>query len=86
MRTTFQACRQAMLTAFANGALALALMLLAEFALSGSFRIAQTYLWAGLLIWLVIFSAQFYRQLRLCRCAQRRQDGNPALNGPDEFR
>lgn len=73
MRTTFKACRLAMLTAFVNGSLALALMLLVEFAISGSFRIAEPYLWAGLLIWLVIFSGQFYRQLRLCRCSEVRE-------------
>lgn len=74
MRTTFKACRLAMLTAFMNGTLALALMLLVEFAISGSFQIAEPYLWAGLLIWLVIFSAQFYRQLRLCRCSETREN------------
>ena len=73
MKTTFKACRQAMFTAFANGLLALALMLLVEFAISGNFQIATPYIWAGLIIWLVIFSAQFYRQLRLCRCEQRRE-------------
>lgn len=74
MRTTLKACRVAMLTAFVNGTLALALMLLVEFAISGSFHLAQPYLWAGLLIWMVIFSAQFYRQLRLCRCSQIREE------------
>ncbi|WP_404363957.1 hypothetical protein [Marinobacter sp.] len=73
MRTTFKACRQAMLTALANGLLALALMLLVEFAVSGTFHIAAPYLWAGLLIWLVVFTAQLCRQLRLCRCDQGRE-------------
>lgn len=76
MRTTFKACRQAMLTAFINGMLALALMFLVEFAISGTLRITEPYLWAGLLIWLVIFSAQFYRQLRLCRCNQHREQAS----------
>ena len=61
-----------MLTAFANGLLALMVMLLAEFAISGSLNMATPYIWAGLLIWLVIFSGQFCRQLRLCRCDQER--------------
>lgn len=72
MRLTFKACQQAMLTALVNGALALALMLLVEFAISGTLHFNGPYLWAGLLIWLVIFSAQFYRQLKLCRCDQQR--------------
>lgn len=72
MGMKFKACHQAMLTALTNGTLALALMLLVEFAISGSLRLTGPYLWAGILIWLVIFSAQFYRQLKLCRCDQQR--------------
>ena len=72
MRMTFKACQQAMLTALINGTLALALMLLVEFAISGTLQLTGLYLWAGMLIWLVIFSAQFYRQLKLCRCYQQR--------------
>lgn len=72
MRMTFKACQQAMLTALINGTLALALMLLVEFAISGTLQLTGLYLWAGMLIWLVIFSAQFYRQLKLCRCDQQR--------------
>lgn len=56
-----------MATAMANAALAVALMLLVEFAISGSFQVPATYLGAGLLIWLVIFAAQFWRQRHLCR-------------------
>lgn len=76
MKTTIKACRQAMITAFINGLLALALMLLAEFTISGTLRVAEPYLWAGLLIGLVIFFAQFYRQLRLCRCNESRHPEN----------
>lgn len=76
MKTTIKACRQAMITAFINGLLALALMLLVEFSISGTLREAQPYLWAGLLIAMVIFIAQFYRQLRLCRCSENRQPDN----------
>lgn len=72
MRMTFKACQQAMLTAVINGTLALVLMLLVEFAISGTLQLTGPYLWAGILIWLVIFSAQFYRQLKLCRCDQQR--------------
>lgn len=67
-----------MMTAFTNGILALALMLLVEFAISGTLRVTEPYLWAGLLVWLVIFSAQFYRQLRLCRCSEQRR----TMSGP----
>lgn len=77
MRTTFKACRLAMLTALINAALALALMLLVEFAISGTLTMVKPYVWAGLLVWLVIFSGQFYRQLRLCRCERGRQSANP---------
>ncbi|MDN6319446.1 MAG: hypothetical protein ACTHYN_02845 [Marinobacter sp.] len=67
MKPNLKACGQAMVTAMVNAALAVALMLLVEFAVSGSFQVPATYLWAGLLIWLVIFAAQFWRQRHLCR-------------------
>lgn len=73
MNLTLKACRYAVLTAVINGVLALALMVLVEFTLSGALVVAQPYLWAGLLIALVIFVAQFWRQLRLCRCHQNRE-------------
>lgn len=68
MKPNMKACGQAMVTAMVNAVLALALMLLVEFAISGTFQMAGPYLWAGLLIWLVIFIAQFWRQRHLCRC------------------
>ncbi len=74
MKLTLKACRYAVLTALINGTLALALMLLVEFAFSGSLIITRPYLIAGLLIALVIFVAQFLRQLRLCRCGDRTVD------------
>ncbi|MFW5825881.1 MAG: hypothetical protein ACOCVV_13075 [Marinobacter sp.] len=70
MKLTLKACRQAVMTALVNGALALALMLLVEFSLSGSLVLTRPFLIAGLLVALVIFVAQFFRQLRLCRCHQ----------------
>jgi hypothetical protein len=45
-------------------------MLLVEFAISGTFQLAEPYLWAGLLIGLVIFFGQFWRQRHLCRNGQ----------------
>lgn len=76
MKLTLKACRQAVLTAVINGALALALMLLVEFSLSGSLAMTRPFLIAGLLVALVIFVAQFFRQLRLCRCSQT-ENGAP---------
>ncbi|WP_339806598.1 hypothetical protein [uncultured Marinobacter sp.] len=73
MRITLKACRYAILTALINGFLALALMLLVEFALSGNLVVTGPYLMAGLLVALVIFIAQFWRQLRLGRCESREQ-------------
>lgn len=73
MKPNIKACGQAMVTAMVNAALALALMLLVEFAISGSFQVPVTYLWAGLLIWLVIFAAQFWRQRHLCRSGDSTQ-------------
>ena len=67
MKPNIKACGQAMVTAMVNAVLAVALMLLVEFAISGSFQIPETYLWAGLLIWVVIFAGQFWRQRHLCR-------------------
>lgn len=72
MKPNMKACGQAMVTAMVNAVLALALMLLVEFAISGTFQMAEPYLWAGLLIWLVIFIAQFWRQRHLCRCGTER--------------
>ncbi len=72
MKPNMKACGQAMVTAMVNAVLALALMLLVEFAISGTFQMAEPYLWAGLLIWLVIFIAQFWRQRHLCRCGAER--------------
>jgi fatty acid desaturase len=71
MKLTLKACRLAVLTAIINGALALALMLLVEFSLSGSLAMTRPFLIAGLLIALVIFVAQFFRQLRLFRCHEK---------------
>lgn len=70
MKLTLKACRYAVLTALVNGSLALALMLLVEFTLSGNLVITGPFLIAGLLVALVIFVAQFLRQLRLCRCSR----------------
>lgn len=67
MRQNLKACGQAMVTALVNAILAVALMLLVEFAISGNFVVPTTYLWAGLLIWIVIFAGQFWRQRYLCR-------------------
>lgn len=67
MKPNIKACGQAMVTAIVNAALAVALMLLVEFAISGSFQVPTPYLWAGLLIGLVIFGAQFWRQRHLYR-------------------
>ncbi|HKK56265.1 hypothetical protein [Marinobacter sp.] len=67
MKQNVKACGQALLTATINALLALALMLLIEFAISGSFKLAAAYLWAVSIIGLVIFFAQFWRQRHLCR-------------------
>ncbi|WP_417518433.1 hypothetical protein [Marinobacter sp.] len=73
MKPNMKACGQAMITATVNAALAVALMLLVEFAISGSFQVPAPYLWAGLLIGLVIFGAQFWRQRHLCRACDTRK-------------
>ncbi|MCK2151037.1 MULTISPECIES: hypothetical protein [Marinobacter] len=70
MKPNLKACGQAMVTAMVNALLAVALMLLVEFTISGTFQIPEPYLWAGVLIWLVIFAGQFWRQLHLCRSDQ----------------
>jgi len=67
MRPNLKACGHAMVTALVNAFLAVALMLLVEFAISGTFQVAEPYLWAGVLIWIVIFGGQFLRQRHLCR-------------------
>ncbi|MGM0766894.1 MAG: hypothetical protein ACQEV6_02590 [Pseudomonadota bacterium] len=72
MKPNMKACGQAMVTALVNAVLALTLMLLVEFAISGTFQVAEPYLWAGMLIWLVIFVAQFWRQRHLCRSDEQR--------------
>jgi hypothetical protein len=72
MKQNLKACGQALVTATVNAILALALMLLIEFAISGSFQVAQTYLWAVSVIGLVIFFAQYWRQRHLCNCQKSR--------------
>lgn len=67
MKQNLKACGQALVTATINALLALVLMLLIEFAISGSLQMAEAYLWAVVLIGLVIFFAQFWRQRHLCR-------------------
>jgi|TARA_Y100000589_G_scaffold285671_1_gene285328 hypothetical protein len=67
MKPNLRACGQAMVTALVNAVLAVALMLLVEFAISGTFQVPEPYLWAGLVIWLVIFAGQFWRQRHLCK-------------------
>ncbi len=67
MKPNLKACGQAMITAVVNAVLALTLMLLVEFAISGTFQLAEPYIWAGVLIGLVIFFGQFWRQRHLCR-------------------
>lgn len=75
MKPDLKACGQALITAVINALLALALMLLIEFAISGSFQVVEAYLWAVSLIGLVIFFAQFWRQRHLCRhCGPNRDD------------
>jgi len=74
MRPNIKACGHAMMTAVVNALLAVALMLLVEFAISGTFQIAEPYLWAGVLIGIVIFGGQFLRQRHLCRCAEHSGD------------
>ncbi len=76
MNPTLKACGQAMLTALINGALALLLMLVADFAISGTVQVPEPYLWAGLLVWLVIFIGQFWRRLHICRTDSQLETSN----------
>lgn len=79
MKPNLKACGQAMVTALVNAVLAVALMLLVEFAISGSFAVPAPYLWAGLLIWLVIFAGQFWRQRHLCRNGQSSRETSGSI-------
>lgn len=79
MKPNLKACGQAMITAMVNAVLALTLMLLVEFAISGTFQLAAPYLWAGLLIGLVIFFGQFWRQRHLCRNGQSAPESTDTL-------
>ncbi len=76
MKPNLKACGQAMVTAMVNAVLAVALMLLVEFAISGTFQIPEPYLWAGILIWLVIFAGQFWRQRHLCKSCEPSSDSS----------
>ncbi|WP_349557543.1 hypothetical protein [Marinobacter sp. NFXS9] len=68
LKLSLKACGRAMAAATINAGLALVLMLLVEFAISGGLHLANAYLYAGLLIWIVVFSGQMFRQYRLCQC------------------
>ena len=81
MRPDLKACGQALITATINAVLALALMLFLEFAISGSFQIAEAYIWAVSLIGLVIFFAQFWRQRHLCRHCQTENNSEKGVTG-----
>ena len=70
MKPNLKACGHAMVTALVNAVLAVVLMLLVEFAISGTFQVPEPYLWAGFVIWIVVFSGQFWRQRYLCRSAE----------------
>jgi polyferredoxin len=80
MKQNLKACGQALVTATVNAFLALALMLLIEFAISGSLQVAEAYVWAVAVIGLVIFFAQFWRQRYLCRHSYSEPEGeaNPS--------
>jgi hypothetical protein len=71
MKPNLKACGHAMVTAMINAVLAVVLMLLVEFAISGTFQVAEPYLWAGFVIWTVIFAGQFWRQRYLCRSSDQ---------------
>jgi len=81
MKPNIKACGQAMATALVNAVLAVALMLLVEFAISGSFQVPKPYLWAGLLIWLVIFAGQFWRQRHLCKSHEPTRESHGPSHG-----
>tara|TARA_R100001460_G_scaffold22043_3_gene44854 strand:+ start:718 stop:954 length:237 start_codon:yes stop_codon:yes gene_type:complete len=68
LKLLLKACSRAFMTACINAALALGLMFLVEFAISGAWNPAPIYVYAGLLIWVVVFSGQIFRQYRLCQC------------------
>jgi hypothetical protein len=80
MKQNLKACGHALTTATVNALLALVLMLLIEFAISGSLQLANAYIWAVIVIGLVIFSAQFWRQRHLFHCCSRRQSGDQLQN------
>ncbi|PAV25076.1 hypothetical protein CF392_12885 [Tamilnaduibacter salinus] len=67
MRDTLSAIGRSGSTACLNAGLAMALMLLMEYGMSGQWHLARPYLWAGALIGLVVFVGQLFRQYRLCR-------------------
>ncbi|WP_372964365.1 hypothetical protein [Marinobacter sp.] len=71
MIPNLKACGHAMITALINATLAVILMLMVEFAISGTFQIPAAYLWAGLLIWVVVFVGQFLRQRHLCKAGNQ---------------
>ncbi|WP_228160530.1 MULTISPECIES: hypothetical protein [Marinobacter] len=73
LKLALRALGRSILAATVNAALAMMLMLLVEFAISGDWHLADAYLYAGLLIWLVVLSGQLFRQYRLCQC-QRAQN------------
>ncbi len=78
MKPNLKACGQAMVTAMVNALLAVALMLLVEFTISGNFQVPEPYLWAGILIWLVIFAGQYWRQRHLCKSGESVDDSPEA--------
>jgi hypothetical protein len=72
LKLSLKAFGRAFVTACINAALALALMLLVEFAVSGAWTLAPVYLYGGLLIWTVVLIGQLFRQYRLGQCHSTR--------------
>lgn len=77
MKSLCRAVGKALLSALANGLLALCLMLLVEFSISGNLSVYQPYAYAAGGVFCLVFVLQLIRQMRWNRCFTLRSQLRP---------
>ncbi|WP_097460037.1 hypothetical protein [Mangrovitalea sediminis] len=86
MKRTLRACLQALMSALTNGVVALALMLLMEFCISGNLRMYLPYVYAAGAISVIIFFITLPRQLSYCSrnayCTMNKTSTTPTKSSP----
>jgi|GEM_PF-5236581 len=77
----FKAFQKALVNSVITALLALGVMLLTEAAITGKLSAPEPYLWVTLVLWLIVLSEQWYRQVRLYRSCARHHECSQSLTG-----